>query len=159
MAFIALPLGALGFAARHSPGELHHCRTDADCAAEAAIDGHPHICVIGKYMCSAATAKCQSDADCDDGKYCNIEKGTCKEPPHGCVVDEECAAEADKDGHPHVCVDGKCKGIKCTLDEHCADKEAATGRKHVCDTDKNKCRVHTGVEFPLGLPKAKAKAS
>ena len=106
ISLLALALGGLALSAcpaKLAPGE---CRTDADCAAEAAAK----VCIAG--FCK----QCRTDAQCPSGQAC---------VSNACAPKAQCAEAKDCEAG-QKCAAGKCVA-EC--DEQTADKDCGAGRR------------------------------
>jgi hypothetical protein len=89
-------------------------------------------------------ACCRTDAECDDGnfcngfEYCNSETGRCETTIYPCLVGGRFCDEAND-----RCVD-------CLKDTDCSDDGLFCNGEESCDEAKGEC-VHSGNPCPLGL--------
>ncbi|WP_375768422.1 outer membrane exchange protein TraA [Archangium gephyra] len=157
--------------------ECHECVTDdhcprgqscADntcqpCATNDSCAGTSCNCCPGGLKCAASSpgaspscVECTNDADCSDGKKCDIANGRCVEQVAECNTSERCGSQCTKcpsdrpycmDGQVCVecrsdlecgdgkfCVSGEC--ASCTTDKRCGDRcESCPGEQPFCLTD------------------------
>ncbi len=109
----------------------NECTTYKDCAAYMANDGTPlNICINYEengQKINYCTIDCYTDAGCDKGYYCYLEKadldsGICfRGTEHACVYDKDC------DGSM-LCRNGKCT-LSCNSDRDCV----SGSNKFTCD--------------------------
>lgn len=146
--------------------ECHQCTTDAHCprgetcsnnscapcSTKDSCAGTSCNCCPGGLKCappapgaSPTCVECTSDAECSDGKRCDIANGHCVDKVADCNTSERCGEQCVKcpSDRPY-CLDGQVC-VACRSDLECGDgKFCLSGECASCTTDK-RCGARCGA--------------
>ncbi len=154
----------------HCPrGQFCADNTCQTCGTQDSCAGTSCNCCPGGLKCaspvpgaSPTCVECTADADCADGKTCDIANGRCVEKVAECNTSERCGEQCVKcPSNRPFCLDGQVC-VECRSDLECGDgKFCLSGECASCTTDKrcgSRCEACT-ADAPFCLTDGTAQGS